>query len=365
MDVPRQTDRSSISRTACGAGAREPVDGEALPGGEGAHGHGTGALVHHASGARKVRDASFNHRLGNEDTCSTHDACAVVCVCGRLLNRESMPDFFAATTRSMAPEGTDGNEAGCIVEVRVRPHLLILCFNRWGMSFAQRPIRMLGSVVKACLLIPCPHALPLHPQARNRSGQFMRCLVTMRWSWTSVSAVFGVRFWPLEALMSDRPPAYAPQYYAPRVGLDAQAPGYPWIVPPVHVGADQWGSSWDTKVSEAPSRELQVSIPPSGGIWESVRQEEVVLPSGTPWQYGGQPVPGPQVQDDGERGAEEDGGEEWELCSGGLLDSPLRLGEAVADEVAFLEGTLPEAVVGGSSSQADVDAWQQPTIWNG
>jgi hypothetical protein len=80
-------------------------------------------------------------------------------VCGRLLNRESMPDFFAATTRSMAPEGTDGNEAGCIVEVRVRPRLLILCFNRWGMSFAQRPIRILGSVVKAScsflVLMPC------------------------------------------------------------------------------------------------------------------------------------------------------------------------------------------------------------------
>lgn len=52
----------------------------------------------------------------------------VVC-CSRLLNRESMPDFFAATTRSMAPEGTDGNEAGCIVEVRARPSLLILIFN--------------------------------------------------------------------------------------------------------------------------------------------------------------------------------------------------------------------------------------------
>jgi hypothetical protein len=191
----------------------------------------------------------------------------------------------------------------------------------------------------------------------------MRCLVTMRWSWTSVSAVFGVRFWPLEALMSDRPPAYAPQYSAPHVGIGAQEAGYPWIVPPMHGGAGQRESSWDTKVSEAPPPELQVSIPPSGGIWESMRQE-VVLPSGTSAQYGGQLVPGPQVQDDGERGAEEDGGEEWELCSGGLLDSPLRLGEAVADEVAFLEGTLPEAVVGGSSSQADVDAWQQPTIWN-
>lgn len=169
--------------------------------------------------------------------------------------------------------------------------------------------------------------------------------------------------------MSDRPPIYAPQHYAPRVSYDAQAPVYPWIVPSVHAGADQSGSSWDTQVSEEPPRELQVSIPPSGGIWESVRQEvrqEVkVLPSGTSGQHGGQLVPGLEVQDDGKGAAKEDGGEEWELCSGGLLDSPLRLGEAVADEVAFLEGGLPEALVGDSSAQTDVDTWQQPTIWNG